>query len=79
MPRGPKCTASPANQGLLKEAGKSLPRAGAVFQFYDFCRIHKTLKVTPATAAGVTTKLWSMEDIVALIDARDERRAKKTT
>jgi hypothetical protein len=48
-----------------------------VFQFYDFCRIHKTLKVTPATAAGVTTKLWSMEEIVALIDARDDRRAKR--
>jgi hypothetical protein len=45
------------------------------FMFYDFCRIHKTLKVTPATAAGVTTKLWSME--VALIDARDDRRAKR--
>jgi hypothetical protein len=38
--------------------------------FYNFCRIHKTLKVAPAMAAGVTDKLWSMEDIVALIDAR---------
>jgi hypothetical protein len=43
------------------------------FMFYNFCRIHKTLKVAPAMAAGVTDKLWRMEDIVALIDARDER------
>jgi IS1 family transposase len=47
------------------------------FMFYNFCRIHKTLKVAPAMAAGVTDKLWSMEDIVALIDARDERKAKR--
>jgi hypothetical protein len=38
------------------------------FTFYNFCRIHKTLKVAPAMAAGVTDKLWSMEDIVALIE-----------
>jgi len=42
------------------------------FMFYNFVRIHKTLKVTPAMAAKVTDRLWSMEDIVALIDARAE-------
>jgi IS1 family transposase len=47
------------------------------FMFYNFARIHKTLKVSPAMAAGVTDKLWSMEDIVALIDARDERKMKR--
>jgi hypothetical protein len=38
------------------------------FVFYNFVRIHKTLRVTPAMAAGVSDRLWSMEDIVALID-----------
>lgn len=47
------------------------------FMFYNFARIHKTLKVSPAMAAGVTDKLWNMEDIVALIDARDQRKAKR--
>jgi IS1 family transposase len=37
--------------------------------FYNFTKIHKTLKVTPAMAAGLTSKLMSMEDIVALMDA----------
>jgi hypothetical protein len=37
--------------------------------FHNYVRIHKTLKCTPAMAAGLTPKLWSMSDIVALIDA----------
>lgn len=44
------------------------------FLYYNFVRIHKSLKVTPAMAAGVTDRLWSVEDIVALIDARDARK-----
>lgn len=39
------------------------------FVWYNFVRIHKTLRVTPAMAAGVTDRLWEMKDIVALIDA----------
>lgn len=39
------------------------------FCFYNFARIHKSLRVTPAMAAGITDRLWSMEDIVAMIDA----------
>jgi len=42
------------------------------FVFYNFVRIHRTLRMTPAMAAGIETRLWSMEDIVALIDAREE-------
>jgi IS1 family transposase len=39
------------------------------FAFYNFCRIHKTLRMSPAMAAGVTDRLWSLEDICAKIDA----------
>jgi IS1 family transposase len=41
------------------------------FVFYNFVRIHKTLRTSPAMAAGISERLWSMEDIVALIDRRD--------
>jgi hypothetical protein len=33
------------------------------YMHYNFCRIHKTLRVTPAIAAGVTNKLWGIGDI----------------
>lgn len=36
--------------------------------YYNFVRIHKTLRVTPAMAAGVTDKLWEIGDIVALVE-----------
>ncbi len=42
--------------------------------WYNFVRIHKSLRVTPAMAAGVTGRLWSMEDVVALLDARRQAR-----
>jgi len=35
---------------------------------YNFCRIHQTLRVTPAMAAGVTDQLWEVSDIVKLLD-----------
>ena len=38
------------------------------FMHYNFCRIHGSLRVTPAMAAGVTDRLWDIEDIVRLVD-----------
>lgn len=38
------------------------------FVFYNFVRIHRSLRVTPAMAADVTDRLWSFEDILAKID-----------
>ena len=40
------------------------------FVHYNFCRIHKTLRVTPAMEAGVSDTLRDVEWIVGLIDAR---------
>ena len=43
--------------------------------WYNFVRVHKTLRVTPAMAAGIETRLWSMEDVVRLIEAREDIRS----
>ena len=38
------------------------------FMHYNFVRIHQTLKITPAMAAGVTDKLWEMSDMVKVLE-----------
>ncbi|MFI5251207.1 MAG: IS1 family transposase [Bacteroidota bacterium] len=40
------------------------------FMYYNFVRIHKSLRVTPAQAADLTTKLWNVEDLVKLTDSQ---------
>ena len=37
--------------------------------YYNFVRIHKTLRTTPAMAAGVKSRLWEMTDIVGVLEA----------
>ncbi len=39
------------------------------FAHYNFIRLHRTLRVTPAMAADVTDRLWSMEELIERIDA----------
>lgn len=47
------------------------------FMFYNFCRIHQTLRVTPAMAAGVTDRLWEIEDIIRIVDEAAAPPAKR--
>jgi IS1 family transposase len=42
--------------------------------WYNFVRIHKTLRTSPAMAAGIEARLWSMEDVVRLIEEREDLR-----
>src|SRR5579872_2969267 len=41
------------------------------FMYYNFVRINQTLRVTPSMAAGVTGKLWSIEDVVKLTETHE--------
>ncbi|CAN5337372.1 IS1 family transposase [soil metagenome] len=55
--------------GFSKKLDNHIHALALYFVFYNFCRIHKTLRVSPAMAAGVTDRLWSLEDVIARIDA----------
>jgi len=39
------------------------------YAYYNFVKIHQTLRVTPAMAAGVTDRLWDISDLVALLES----------
>jgi IS1 family transposase len=46
------------------------------FVNYNFCRIHQSLRVTPAMAAGLVDRVWDLKDIVAMLDkAQKDREA----
>ena len=45
--------------------------------YYNFVRIHKTLRVTPAMAAGVTERLWEIADIAKLVEDAEAKPAKR--
>lgn len=42
---------------------------------YNFARVHKTLRVAPTMEAGPADHVWSLEAIVALLDAAEKSRA----
>ena len=47
--------------------------------FYNFCRIHKTLRVTPAMEAGLADRVWDVSDILAIMDKRAPKPGRPTT
>jgi IS1 family transposase len=47
--------------------------------YYNFVRIHQTLKVSPAMAAGITDRLWEMTDVVEMIEAWEALRQRAET
>ncbi|HUA85086.1 MAG TPA: IS1 family transposase [Bryobacteraceae bacterium] len=53
--------------GFSKKIENHVATLAIFYMHYNFVRIHQTLRVTPAMAAGFTDRLWSIEDMVALI------------
>ena len=53
----------------MRKKVQNLEHAMAIhFMYYNFVRVHQTLRTTPAMAAQVTDKLWDMEDVLALLE-----------
>ena len=54
--------------GFSKKVENLAHAVSLYFIFYNFGRIHKSLRVTPAMEAGVTDHVWSLEEIAGLVD-----------
>ncbi len=52
--------------GFSKKVENHAHAVALHFMFYNFCRIHKTLRVTPAMQAGVADHVWTLEDVAEL-------------
>lgn len=63
--------------GFSKKLENHIHALALYFVHYNFCRIHKTLKTSPAMAAGISDTLWSLDDVIAKIDEMAPPPAKR--
>ena len=66
---------TPLTNGFSKNLENHAYSVALFVMFYNFTRIHKTLRVTPAMQAGVTGHVWDVKDIVALVEAEEAKAA----
>jgi hypothetical protein len=63
--------------GFSKKAENHMHSVAIHFMHYNFVRVHQSLRITPAMAAGVTPKLWSLTDMVRVIEDWEIARSLK--
>lgn len=54
--------------GFSKKVENHLAHLALHYMYYNFCRIHKTLRVTPAMEAGIADHVWTLQKVVDLIN-----------
>ena len=67
----------PGGNAFSKKAENHAHSVAIHFMNYNFVRVHQSLRVTPVMAAGVTTTLWSITDMVKVIDEWETSRSVK--
>jgi IS1 family transposase len=53
--------------GFSKKVENHIHHLSLYYMYYNFCRVHKTLRVTPAMEAGIADHVWSLEEIICLL------------
>jgi len=71
------CIRDSLTNAFSKKAENHAYAVALHFMHYNFCRTHKTLRMTPAMAAGLASSPWDVEDIVALVEKAEEAMPKK--
>lgn len=60
--------------GFSKKLENHMHAISLHYMHYNFCRIHKSLKVSPAMEAGISDHLWSLEEVAALVKEEAPRK-----
>jgi IS1 family transposase len=63
--------------GFSKKVDNHMHALAIYFMHYNFVRIHQSLRISPAMAAKVSEKLWSLEDMAALVEANEQAPKKR--
>jgi hypothetical protein len=58
------------NNGFSKKLENHGHAVALHYMHYNFCRVHKTLRVTPAMEAGLTDHVWTLEELVNLLQTK---------
>jgi len=53
--------------GFSKKIENHVYHLSLHYMYYNFCRVHKTLRVTPAMEAGITNHVWNLAEVIELI------------
>jgi hypothetical protein len=61
--------------GFSKKLENHAHALALYFMHYNFCRVHQSLRVTPAMEAGITGHIWLIEELVSLLDVTQKERA----
>src|SRR5437763_3550069 len=55
--------------GFSKKVDNHRHAVALHYMYYNFCKVHQTLRVTPAMEAGIASRLWTVADLVGLLPA----------
>ena len=66
---------TPLTNGFSKKLENHSAAVALHYMHYNFVRIHRTLRVTPAMQAGLTNRVWSIEDIIGLLEMAEKEPA----
>ena len=63
--------------GFSKKVENLAAAVSLHFAYYNFCRLHKTLGTTPAVAAGVADHVWTLDELIGLLEAAESVPVKR--
>lgn len=66
-----------ADQCISKKVENHAYAVALHVMYYNFVRIHSTLRMAPAMAAGVSDRLWEIRDITKLVEDTDPKPSKR--